>query len=98
MMSAMGLGCIREGKAAVIMLAGGLGSRLGFERPEGMYKIGLPSGKTIFQLQVERFFKAQLLAHELEADTVETPAGRFIKIPEDAQKCKMLIVTTRENH
>ena len=49
---------IRDGKVAGIILAGGLGLRLGFtERPKGEFDIGLPSMKSIFQLLVERFLK-----------------------------------------
>ena len=65
----LGLEKIRDGKAAVILMAGGQGTRLGFSHPKGMYNIGLPSGKSIFQLLVEKFFKIQLLAHNLRAET-----------------------------
>ena len=48
---------IKEGRAAVLILAGGQGSWLGSDDPKGMYNIKLPSGKSIFQILVERFIR-----------------------------------------
>ncbi len=50
----LGLKTIREGRVCAFLVAGGQGSRLGFEGPKGAYNIGLPSGKSLFQLQAER--------------------------------------------
>jgi UDP-N-acetylglucosamine/UDP-N-acetylgalactosamine diphosphorylase len=50
---------ISNGKAAVIILAGGQGSRLGWSHPKGTFVLpGLPSGKSIFNILTEKFLAA----------------------------------------
>lgn len=48
-----GIKAIQEGKVGAVLLAGGMGTRLGSDDPKGMYNIGLTKDVYIFQRLIE---------------------------------------------
>src|SRR6516162_9470943 len=51
---AAGEEALRRGEVAVLLVAGGQGSRLGFEKPKGMYPVGPVTKKSLFQMHAEK--------------------------------------------
>src|SRR5262245_26441408 len=51
---AAGETALRNGEVAVVMVAGGRGTRLGFHHPKGMFPIGPVSQRSLFQIHAEK--------------------------------------------
>lgn len=45
---------LRQGRVAAIIVAGGQGTRLGFDHPKGLFSIGPVSGHSLFQILIEK--------------------------------------------
>ncbi len=50
--TAIGVGAIKQGKVAALLLAGGMGTRLGSDKPKGMYNIGETKEVYIFEMLI----------------------------------------------
>ena len=49
-----GQDALRRGEVGAILVAGGQGTRLGFDRPKGMFPIGPVSNRTLFEIFADR--------------------------------------------
>ena len=65
----IGVETIRAGKVAAVLLAGGMGTRLGSDNPKGMYDIGITKHVYIFQRIIENLL-----------DTVKQAGGSWIHL------------------
>ncbi|MBP7901435.1 MAG: UTP--glucose-1-phosphate uridylyltransferase [Spirochaetes bacterium] len=54
----LGVDIIKKGKVAAFVVAGGQGSRLGFEGPKGAFPVSAVKNKTLFQLHAEKVLSA----------------------------------------
>ena len=52
--TAIGAAALAAGEVAVVVVAGGLGTRLGFDGPKGTYPIGPVSAASLFQIHAEK--------------------------------------------
>jgi len=77
-------GMMAKQKVAFLIMGGGQGTRLGFDKAKGMYDILLPSRKSIFQLQAERLLKLHRLIK--------------LKYPESDVRIPLYLMTSPLNH
>ncbi len=55
----VGEGLLKAGQVGAILVAGGQGTRLGFDKPKGMFPIGPVSHATLFQVLAEQLLRAR---------------------------------------
>lgn len=53
----IGLEAVKQGKVGAVLLAGGMGTRLGSDDPKGMYNIGITKDVYIFQRLIENLLE-----------------------------------------
>lgn len=58
--SAAGESLLKENKVGAVLLAGGQGSRLGSDKPKGMFNMGITRNISIFELQMNNILKVTL--------------------------------------
>jgi len=56
-----GAAALRAGRVGVLLVAGGQGSRLGFEGPKGAYEIGPISGASLFEIHARKILALERL-------------------------------------
>ncbi|RQM16369.1 hypothetical protein DD237_003800 [Peronospora effusa] len=83
----LGLKSISHGQVCALVLSGGQGTRLDFRGPKGMYDIGLPSEKSLFQLFAERLLALEVLT-----------ANKFPGILREEIQIPFYVLTSRMNH
>ncbi len=59
----IGIEAIREGKVGAVLLAGGQGSRLGFDKPKGTFNIGVNKELYIFECLINNLMEVVKEAH-----------------------------------
>lgn len=80
-----GLEAIQKGKVGAVLLAGGMGTRLGSDNPKGMYNIGITKEVYIFQRLIENLFDVVREAGEwiplyvMTSDKSHEATTRFLK-------------------
>lgn len=80
-----GLEAIQKGKVGAVLLAGGMGTRLGSDNPKGMYNIGITKEVYIFQRLIENLFVVVREAGEwvplyvMTSDKSHEATTRFLK-------------------
>jgi UDP-N-acetylglucosamine/UDP-N-acetylgalactosamine diphosphorylase len=66
---------LRRGEVAMLLVAGGQGTRLGFDLPKGMFPIGPVSGRSLFQMHCDRLIAlSRKYGHDIPLYIMTSPA------------------------
>lgn len=72
---AAGQRALQQGQVAMLLVAGGQGTRLGFDLPKGMFPIGPVSGRTLFQMVCDRLIAmSRRYGHDIPLYIMTSPA------------------------
>jgi len=63
--TSLGAEFLCKGKGALMILAAGIGSRLGYDKPKGTYNIQMPSNNSLFEYLFNRVFSLQTLVKNI---------------------------------
>ncbi len=80
-----GMDALRAGRVGIVIVAGGQGTRLGFDGPKGAYPIGPVTGKSIFHYHAERIralqcrYDCALPLYLMVSDTNESATRKYFQ-------------------
>lgn len=79
-----GEGALRAGKVGMMLVAGGLGTRLGFDQPKGMFELGPISKRTLFEmfcqqlLAIRKRYRAAIPLYVMTSPFTDTQTAQFL--------------------
>lgn len=66
---------LREGRVGMILVAGGQGTRLGFDQPKGMFPLGPVSQRTLFEILIDQLLaRGKSAGHPIPLYLMTSPA------------------------
>ncbi|MDP6809184.1 MAG: UDPGP type 1 family protein [Kiritimatiellia bacterium] len=81
----LGFTALRAGKVGALLVAGGQGSRLGYDGPKGCYEIGPVSNASLFEihsrkiLALEKAFDTEVPFYIMTSEANDTPTREFFE-------------------
>jgi UDP-N-acetylglucosamine/UDP-N-acetylgalactosamine diphosphorylase len=93
-----GLEAYRLGEVAVVMVAGGQGSRLGYSGPKGCFSIGAVSGKSVYQYHAEKILALSRRFEKLVPFLIMTSAATHNETKEFFESHKLFGLDETQVH